>query len=107
LTLGEKLDLWRGKIFAASMLRNEVFSTDLSQKVTALEIPVYFFSGKYDYTVNHDMSKAYLAELHAPVKGFYTFENSAHSPFFEEPDKVRMILQQDVLQGTANLSDKQ
>ncbi|NPV76485.1 MAG: alpha/beta hydrolase [Anaerolineae bacterium] len=106
LTLKEKINLWRGKIFAASMLRNEVFSTDLSQKVAKLEIPVYFFSGKYDYTVNHEMSKAYLAELQAPVKGFYTFENSAHSPFFEKPDRVRMILREDVLQGTANLADK-
>lgn len=106
LTLSEKVNLWRGKIFCASKLRNEVFSTDLRNKVTKLNIPVYFFSGKYDYTVNHDLSKAYLAQLQAPVKGFYTFENSAHSPFFEEPEKVRKILREDVLGGTNGLADK-
>ena len=35
--------------------------------------------------MNVDLSKAYLEKLQAPVKGFYTFENSAHSPLFEEP----------------------
>ncbi len=105
LTLGEKINLWRGKIYCASKLRNEVFSTDLRKKVTRLDLPVYFLSGKYDYTVNHDLSKAYLAELQAPVKGFYTFENSAHSPFFEEPEKVRRILQEDVLVGATQLAD--
>lgn len=106
LTLGEKISLWRGKFYCASKLRNEVFSTDLRKKVTRLDLPVYFFSGKYDYTVNHDLSKTYLADLQAPVKGFYTFENSAHSPFFEEPEKVRKIFQEDVLAGTVSLADE-
>jgi pimeloyl-ACP methyl ester carboxylesterase len=106
LTLGEKIDLWRGKVFCASQLRNEVFSTDLREKVKRLDLPVYFFSGKYDYTVNHDLSEAYLQELVAPVKGFYTFEDSAHSPFFEEPDRVRKILKEDVLAATNYLADR-
>lgn len=105
LTLSEKINLWRGKIFCASFLRNEVFSTDLREKVIKLDLPTYFFSGKFDYTVNHDLSKVYLAELQAPVKGFYTFENSAHSPFFEEPDKFRQILQEDVMAGATTLAD--
>ena len=48
-----------------------------------------------------------LAEkkLKAPVKGFYTFEYSAHSPFFEEPKKMLHILQKDVLAGTNSLAD--
>jgi pimeloyl-ACP methyl ester carboxylesterase len=82
-----------------------VFSTDLRKKVTGLEVPVYFFSGRYDYTVNHDLSKDYLNQLRAPEKGFYTFENSAHSPFFEEPEKVREVLQEDVLTGKVRLAD--
>ena len=59
------------------------------QKVTELEVPVYFCSGRFDYTVNHDLAKAYLEQLKAPVKGFYTFEQSAHSPLFEEPARMR------------------
>jgi pimeloyl-ACP methyl ester carboxylesterase len=105
LTLREKINLWRGKIYCASKLRNEVFSTDLRKKVTNLDLPIYFFSGKYDYTVNRNLSKAYLVELQAPVKGFYTFENSAHSPFFEEPEKVRQVFREDVMAGGTHLAE--
>ncbi len=70
---------------------------DLRKTVTKLNIPTYFFSGKYDYTVNHEMTKEYLKQIEAPVKGFYLFKNSAHSPIFEEPNKVAQIVKSDIL----------
>jgi hypothetical protein len=39
------------------------------------------------------------------LKGFYTFENSAHSPVLEEAKKARSILQEDVLARSTALSD--
>ena len=39
------------------------------------------------------------------MKGFYTFELSAHSPAFEEPGRLRRILREDVLAGETGLSD--
>jgi len=51
------------------------------------------------------LAKDYFEKLQAPVKGFYTFEKSAHSPLFEEPEKLRHILQEDVLAGMSNLAD--
>jgi pimeloyl-ACP methyl ester carboxylesterase len=106
LTLGEKINLWRGKLFSSSMLRDEAFATDLTGQITELAIPVYFFSGIYDYTVNYGLAKDYFEELKAPLKGFYTFEQSAHSPMFEEPEKVQRILLEDVLAGTNQLADR-
>lgn len=105
-TLGEKVNYWRGKVFSARALRNTIFATDLTQQVTSLEVPVYFLHGRYDYTCSYPLAKDYLANLKAPVKGFYTFEQSAHSPIFEEPDRVRQILREDVLAGEANLADE-
>jgi len=67
---------------------------------------VYFFSGKYDLTVNVNLAKAYLDKLQAPVKGFYTFDNSAHSPLFEESARVRQIIENDILKDTCSLADK-
>jgi hypothetical protein len=46
-----------------------------------------------------------LEQLNAPVKGFYTFGQSAHSPIFEEPEKMNLILDSDVLSGTNRLAD--
>jgi pimeloyl-ACP methyl ester carboxylesterase len=104
-TLGEKIKLWRGKLFSGSRLWNTQLSTDLTQKVTRLEIPVYFFHGVHDYTVSYPLAKAYFALLEAPVKGFYTFRQSAHTPFFEEPARTLEILRADVLAGSNALAD--
>ncbi len=104
-TLGEKINLWRGKLFSGSRLWNQQLSTDLTQKVTRLEIPVYFLHGVYDYTVSYPLAKAYFERLDAPVKGFYFFKQSAHTPFFEEPEKMREIMRADVLTGSNGLAD--
>jgi pimeloyl-ACP methyl ester carboxylesterase len=106
-TFMEKVNMWRGKSRSGiSILWNEMISTNLTSKVPELEIPVYFFEGIYDYTVSYTEAKSYFENLKAPVKGFYTFDQSAHSPIFEEPEKVQQILQKDVLTGMNTLADK-
>ena len=106
-TLGEKINIWKSKFtfLPETNLINELLDTDFSSKVTKLDIPVYFLSGKYDLTVNIDLSKAYFEKLEAPLKGFYIFTNSAHSPIFEEPLRVEQIIKNDILNGTNNLAD--
>lgn len=104
-TIAEKINIWRGKALGSeSAVQKDERKVDLTQKVLKLEIPVYFFSGLYDYTVNYEMSKDYLKQLDAPVKGFYLFEESAHSPIFEEPQKARFILEEDVINGKNDLA---
>jgi pimeloyl-ACP methyl ester carboxylesterase len=105
-TLGEKLALWRGKFSADQILWDKMIATDLTKQLQKLDLPVYFFHGKYDYTVSYSGTKAYLDELQVPIKGFYTFEHSAHSPMFEEPARMKQIIQEDVLAGKNNLSDR-
>jgi pimeloyl-ACP methyl ester carboxylesterase len=105
-TLSEKVNMWRGKSSSGvSVLWETMISTDLSNQVTEFDLPVYFFHGIYDYTCSYTEAKAYFEKLKAPAKGFYTFEQSAHSPIFEEPEKVRKILQEDVLVGANSLAD--
>lgn len=105
-TLSEKVNIWRGKWSAYSTnMWNQMIATDLTAKVSKLDIPVYFFHGIYDYTCSYTLAKDYFEKLQAPLKGFYTFEQSAHSPLFEEPVKMQHILQKDVLVGVNNLAD--
>ena len=106
-TLSEKINIWRGKFLSTKTanLWNKLVVTDLTKKVQRLDIPVYFFHGLYDYTVSYSLARDYFEELQAPMKGFYTFEQSAHSPLFEEPQKMQHILQEDVLVGVNNLAD--
>jgi len=105
-TLLEKVNMWRGKSQSGvSPFWDEMIATDLTIKVPELEIPAYFFGGIYDYTCSYTLAKDYLEKLQAPMKGFYTLEQSAHSPLFEEPEKMLRILLEDVLAGTNNLAD--
>lgn len=106
-TLKEKINFWVSKVtfISKTNLKDQVLADDLALEVQSLEVPVYFFSGAYDLTVNYDLSKKYLNQLEAPVKGFYTFDQSAHSPIFEEPEKFHLILEKDVLKGSTDLAD--
>lgn len=106
-TMREKLALWRGKFASKARLRDAMFATDLTEQVTQFQLPVYFLEGKYDYTCAYEEARRYFDKLGAPLKGFYTFEQSAHSPMFEEPARVRRILAQDVVAGTNLLADGQ
>jgi pimeloyl-ACP methyl ester carboxylesterase len=104
--LGEKVNLWRGKLFSRrSGLWNEMLATDLRARVPALRVPAYFLHGRYDYTVAYELSRAYVQHLAAPMKGFYTFHHSAHGPMFEEPERAMRILSEDVLRGRHDLAD--
>ena len=105
-TLTEKFHTWTSKAKSGvALLWDDMLVTDLNEKVTKLDVPVYFLEGVYDYTCNYTLAKDYFEKLKAPIKGFYIFEQSAHSPIFEEPEKVERILREDILRGSNNLAD--
>jgi len=105
-TIREKRAIWKGKKFSRKTLWDEVFSTDLTKKIIEIPVPVYLCSGIYDYTVSCSEARAYLKKVRAPIKGFYIFENSAHSPMFEEPERMCKIMSEDVINGRNLLADE-
>jgi pimeloyl-ACP methyl ester carboxylesterase len=99
-TLKEKFNLWSGKAKSGvHPLWNKMISTDLTLQMNEVSIPVYFFHGRYDYTVSYTLAKRYFDAIQAPVKEFFTFENSAHSPHFEEPQRVKEIFENFIIKG--------
>jgi pimeloyl-ACP methyl ester carboxylesterase len=105
-TLREKLNIWRGRAFSRRHLWETVLRTDLAEAVPWVEVPVYFWVGRHDLTAHPALSRAFFDRLEAPVKGFYTFENAAHSPLFEEPERALEILLRDVRQRKTALADR-
>ncbi len=71
------------------------------RQLNRAEIPVYFLHGRYDYTVSYTLAKHYFEAFRAPEKAFFTFGHSAHSPHFEEPERVREVPER-VLKGRVN-----
>jgi pimeloyl-ACP methyl ester carboxylesterase len=98
-TLSEKYNIWKSKIMflPKTNLKTETLSTDFSATFPEISVPIYFASGKYDLTVNVDLSKDYFNRLKAPLKELYIFGNSAHGPLFEEPKHFMEIIVKNVL----------
>ncbi len=86
-TLREGLDVRKGVSFTHRNLRFDAITGELADSITRVELPVYFFTGRYDRTDPFENTVEYEAKLSAPRKQIVWFEESAHFPFLEEPDK--------------------
>ena len=104
-TVIDKINVWRGKLWSQPFFWEDMLRDDLATRLTEFELPVYVFVGQHDQTASPTLSRAYFDAIDAPVKGFYAFDGSAHSPLFEEPERATQILLQDVLRGTNVLAD--
>jgi pimeloyl-ACP methyl ester carboxylesterase len=105
-TITERFQIWAGKVFSRN---TEMLYTidDFDARIDAIDIlvPIYFFAGIHDYTTSYQLQKDYYEKINAPIKGFYTFSHSAHSPLFEEIDFALQILKTDVLNLQVSLND--
>jgi pimeloyl-ACP methyl ester carboxylesterase len=71
-------------LYSRDFVYNSI-SGELMDVITRVDIPVYFFTGRYDYTDPFMLTEQYLSEIKAPEKHIVWFEESAHFPFYEEP----------------------
>ena len=104
-TVKEKMNIWIGRISSQKSSLHNADDKNYIESMNEFRIPIYFFSGAYDYNLSFEVSREYLDRIKAPVKGFYLFENSAHSPLFEEPQKGILYITQDVLRGRVDLRE--
>jgi pimeloyl-ACP methyl ester carboxylesterase len=66
-------------------LYRELISTNFAP-VTEFKVPVYLMAGRFDYNTSNPLVDAWFKTVSAPEKEFFWFENSGHSPQWEEPD---------------------
>lgn len=95
-TLTEKMNIWKGKSYIRNktdLIEKDLFA-DIPTMIDELKVPCYFISGAYDYTVSREQVEEYYNEIKAPKKGFYLFENSAHSPMFEENKRFYDVMKE-------------
>ncbi len=91
-TLREKLNFMKASMFSLEHMWLDVIQTNLFHEIDSMSLPVYIFHGIHDYTTPYPVAKDFYEQLKAPQKEFYAFENSAHSPVMEEPEKFNTIL---------------
>ena len=93
-TLLDKINFGVGSLFSLEHLWEEIITDNLFETIDSIHIPVYFFHGRYDYQTSYIVAKEFYEQLKAPKKQFVTFENSAHSPIFDEPDRFNKTLKE-------------
>ncbi|HZW94377.1 MAG TPA: alpha/beta hydrolase [Candidatus Eremiobacteraceae bacterium] len=87
-------------LYSRNFVYNSI-SGELMDVITKVEIPVYFFTGRYDYTDPFTLTEQYFSTIKAPEKHIVWFEESAHFPFYEEPAAFARQMQ-GVLTATQN-----
>jgi pimeloyl-ACP methyl ester carboxylesterase len=81
------------------LMWQELMTVNLEEQATHLKVPIYFALGKHDYEVPFMLAEHYFNLLEAPSKELIWFENSAHFPIVEEPEKFNDLLINHVLKG--------
>jgi len=99
-TISEKMGFFMGINFSLNLIWSHLTNVDFFIQAKELNVPVYFCAGRHDYTVPSILAERYFLELKAPKKDWIWFENSAHNPHFEEPEKFVDYLINTVLKET-------
>ena len=86
-TIREAMQIAKGSSFSSSHMDYNVLSESIYDEIRSYDIPIYFFIGRSDFTTPHELVSEYYERIQAPKKEIVYFENSAHFPFFEEPQE--------------------
>ena len=82
----------KGASFTSKAMLKELMEFDLFKDVPVLKVPVFICQGRHDYQTPFELAKQWFDQLQAPKKEFIWFEESAHSPNLEEPEKFDSVL---------------
>ena len=94
--LGDVLKTIKGMEFCQNALLPEMDTLNLFDKINAVKIPVHFIQGKLDGIAPYQTAVKFYEYLQADTKSFTTFEHSAHTPQYEEPEKFARLLSEKI-----------
>ncbi|HEY6326693.1 MAG TPA: alpha/beta hydrolase [Candidatus Cybelea sp.] len=90
----DAMNVPRGVRFTHAHLEYDVIgSKSIAQAVPEAELPIYFFTGRYDETDPHECTKAYFDRIRAPIKRLVWFD-TAHFVFLEKPVEFAAAMSQ-------------
>jgi pimeloyl-ACP methyl ester carboxylesterase len=77
----------QGSSFSSQHMVYDAIKGTIFQNIHSVTVPVYFFTGRHDYTTPFELVELFFERLEAPRKKMIWFDNSAHFPFYEEPQQ--------------------
>ena len=82
----------KGMDFCQNALLPELDKLDLFKLIKEVNIPVHFIHGRYDGVCPVERTREFFNYLQSPKKHFTLFEDSAHMPHYDEPEKFSEII---------------
>jgi proline iminopeptidase len=89
---GDVMRTVRGITAMQAALLPELATLDLVRTLPRLDVPVVMVQGRLDRVAPGAAAERYASSLEAPSKQLVWFENSAHTPQLEEPEKFRELM---------------
>jgi proline iminopeptidase len=89
---GDVVRTVRGVTSTQAALLPELATLDLVNCVPRADVPVVMVQGRLDQVAPSGAAQRYFDSLEAPTKELVWFENSAHTPHLEEPERYRELL---------------
>jgi proline iminopeptidase len=99
-TLVEKVNVMRGLMDMFALLYPQLQGIDFRRDVPALQVPYVMLDGAAELTARRDLALEWYAQLEAPQKRIYTFENSAHAVAQEQFVAFRQIMLETIVPET-------
>ena len=94
----------QGAFYNLRQLWNDVAVSSFQRDVTSLTVPVYITQGRHDQNTPSQLAKAWFDALEAPYKEWFWFDESAHSPIKEEPERWGSVVEE-IICRTAALNE--
>jgi len=82
----------KGMEYCQDALLPEFDTLNLFDRIKSIEVPVHFIHGKQDAIAPYQTAVKYYEYLQANKKTFTCFDNSAHTPHYDEPGKFAKLL---------------
>ncbi len=86
-SLFDALNIAKGSSFSSAHMMYDVMEKNIMDHQIPFEVPVVIMMGAHDMVTPTALAKQFYDTVQAPEKYWVEFEQSAHFPFFEEPDR--------------------
>jgi CubicO group peptidase (beta-lactamase class C family) len=93
----DKVNWIRGLAATFATVYPQLNDLDLRESAPRLEVPVYFIKGRWDVNAANSLAEDYFALLDAPQKHLIWFEDSAHTPMWDEPAQFIEVMVNTIL----------
>lgn len=85
--LRDSINAVRGVVKGVTRVYPQLEQLDFSHSIPQVEVPIFFFTGRYDETCVQEITWRYFQEIEAPHKEFVWFEQSGHNLPYHQPEQ--------------------